>query len=496
MKHVIKLFSLLFAMLLPGHIYSQPATDPGYIGSYPSLYADVKPVCDYQDLMRLKIKDTRILSAEKLDAEDVCLVTAVVNHSPSADEVKVWIALPLTHWNGRFYGRGGGGFQGGSPERILEAARKGFASGATDTGHKGDDGAFALDTVNHRLNWQLIQDFAYLGIHDMTVLGKELVKAFYGKPAVYSYFVGESTGGRQGLMEAQRYPEDYNGILSGCPAINWPSFVPSELWPQVVMNQEKNFVSVQKLQAVTQAVIEACDEDDGTKDGVIEDPINCTWNPSQFVGTKVGNEVFTEKDAEVVRKIWEGPRSVSGKQLWYGLNRGANLTALAGTKGNPLESAPFYVSIEWFRYFLMLNPGLKVSDIDYFTYELLFNQSVEEFASVIGTDNPDLSLFKQRGGKLLILHGLADHLIPTQGSIRYYTRVQERMGGAESTKDFARLYLLPGLDHGFNGNAPKPVRQLDVLIDWVENGVAPESISAELKDKEGNIIRMKSILPY
>lgn len=373
---------------------------------------------------------------------------------------------------------------------------KGFVAGATDTGHEGDSGSFAICADSHRLDWQLIQDFAYLAIHDMTVVGKTLVEAFYGKPVAYSYFVGESTGGQQGIMEAQRYPEDYDGILSGCPAINWPRFIPAELWPQIVMCQESNYVSAAKLRAVTQAVIEACDEEDGVKDGVIDDPIACTWNPEQFVGKSVGNEVFTRKDAEVVRKIWDGPRSISGKRLWYGLNRGSDLTALAATSGSPLKGSAFPVSMEWFRYFLTLNPGLEVKDIDYSTYELLFNQSVEEFSEVIGTDNPDLSKFKQRNGKLLILHGLSDHLIPSQGSIEYYEKVQRYMGGENKVSDFARLFLLPGLDHGFNGNAPKPHRQLVLLIEWVEKGITPKYLPVELKDAQGNIECNKNIYPY
>src|SRR5258708_26867120 len=158
--------------------------------------------------------------------------------------------------DGRFQGTGGGGFSGGGPFGLVGPVRQGFAAGATDTGHEGMNGSFGLD-ANGRLNWQAIVDNAYLGIHEMTVVGKALATAFYGKALRSSYFVGFSTGGRQGLSEAQRYPEDYDGIVSGCPAINWHKFILADLWPQVVMSASSNFLSRAKLRAATAAAIAA-----------------------------------------------------------------------------------------------------------------------------------------------------------------------------------------------------------------------------------------------
>src|SRR5262249_58852767 len=142
-------------------------------------------------------------------------------------------------------------------------------AGATDAGHEGGSGRFALD-ANGTQDWQAIIDNAYLGIHEMTVVGKALTTAFYAKAPRYSYFVGGSTGGRQGLMEAQRYPEDYDGILCACPAINWQRFIPADLWPQVVMAASGNFVPKAKLDAATAAAVASCDARDGVADGVIE----------------------------------------------------------------------------------------------------------------------------------------------------------------------------------------------------------------------------------
>jgi hypothetical protein len=210
--------------------------------------------------------------------------------------------------------------------------QQGFAAAATDTGHEGGSGSFALH-ASGRLNWQDIRNNAYLGIHDMTVVGKALTQAFYGRPARYAYFMGSSTGGRQGLMEAQRYPEDYDGILSGCPAINWHRFVPSSLWPQVVMSEARHLVSKAKLEAVTAAAVAACDGLDGVVDGVIDDPDRCAWDPGEFVGQRVGEDVFSAADAEVVRRIWEGPRGRDGRFIWHGLTRGTDLFATTVRRG-------------------------------------------------------------------------------------------------------------------------------------------------------------------
>lgn len=289
------------------------------------VYNEVTPVCSCEDLMKITLPNIVIKSAVLSAGDSSCRITAVIIHPPSKDQVTVSIALPVKNWNGHFYGMGGGGFLAGHPLFLGFPLPQGFAAGVTDAGHDGGSGSFALDTPEHRLRWQEICDFAYLGIHDMTVVRKELVKAFYGKPAGYSYFVGGSTGGRQAMMEAQRYPGDYDGIMSYFPAINWSRLLTADLWPQAVMNDENNYFSKAKLEAVTKAVIAAADGDDGTVDWVIDDPFNCTWDPGEFTGTLVGEEVFSEADADVVRRIWEGPRTYDGKFLWYGLTRGTNL---------------------------------------------------------------------------------------------------------------------------------------------------------------------------
>src|SRR5438876_1500695 len=459
------------------------------------LFPGAALVCPCESLAKVSLPNTTIDSAAIDPSNGWCRVTATVTHPPSGDRVKVFIALPVKGWNGRFRGNGGGGFSGGSSNSLRGPVSLGYVAGATDTGHEGGSGSFALD-ANGRLNWQAIRDNAYLGIHEMTVVGKALTKAFYGKASRYSYFVGGSTGGRQGLMEAQRYPDDYDGIVSACPAINWHRFLPADLWPQVVMVAAKNFLPKSKLRAATAAAVAACDTLDGVTDGVIDDPTRCAYDPKALVGTKVGDDTFTEADADVVRKIWEGPRGQDGTFLWHGLARGTDLFALAGTGGSPLTGKPFSIPLEWFQFFLLENPKWDWTTLTPAGFELLWRQSVEQYGAVIGTDDPDLARFRDRGGKRIIYHGLADQLIPADGTIDYYKRVQQQMGGPKKASQFARLFLAPGVDHGFRGAGPTPTGLADAITRWVEEGRAPESIQAELRDKSGKVIRTRPLFPF
>src|SRR5437870_3102618 len=459
------------------------------------LFPDAAPVCACESLAKVSLPNTTIDSAAVDPSDGSCRVTATVTHPPSGDRVKIFIGLAVTNWNGRFRGNGGGGFSGGNAGALRGPVAQGYAAGATDTGHEGGSGSFALDS-NGRLNWQSIADNAYLGIHEMTVVGKALTQAFYGKAPRYSYFVGGSTGGRQGLMEAQRYPDDYDGIVSACPAINWQRFLPADLWPQVVMVAATNFIPKSKLEAATAAAVAACDALDGVTDGVIDDPTRCAYDPKALVGTKVGDDTFTEADAEVVRKIWEGPRGQDGSFLWHGLARGTDLFALAGTGGSPLTGKPFSIPLEWFQFFLLQNPQWDWTTLTPAGFELLWRQSVEEYGAVIGTDDPDLARFRDRGGKVIIYHGLADQLIPADGTIDYYERVQQQMGGPERTMQFARLFLAPGVDHGFHGAGPTPTGLTDAITRWVEEGKAPDRITAELRDKTENLVRTRPLFPY
>ena len=257
-----------------------------------------------------------------------------------------------------------------------------------------------------------------------------------------------------------------------------------------------NIIPESKLDAATAAAVAVCDALDGVTDGVIDDPTRCAYDPKALVGTKVGDDTFTEADADVVRKIWEGPRGQDRTFLWHGLSRGTDLFALAGTGGSPLTGKPFSIPLEWFQFFLLENPKWDWTTLTPAGFELLWRQSVEQYGAVFGTNDPDLTRFRDRGGKLIIYHGLADQLIPAAGTIDYYKRVQQQMGGAEKTSQFARLFLAPGVDHGFHGAGATPTGQIEAIIRWVEEGQAPDKLIAERRDSSGKVIQTRPLFPF
>jgi hypothetical protein len=257
-----------------------------------------------------------------------------------------------------------------------------------------------------------------------------------------------------------------------------------------------NFVSKAKLEAATAAAVAACDADDGVKDGVIDDPFHCTYDPKALVGTKVGNDIFTEADAEVIRKIWQGPRAQDGTFMWHGLDRGADLFSYASTGGSPLQGKPFSIALEYWVYYLAQDPKWDWTTLTYAGFEQLWTKSVEQYGAVLGTDNPDLTRFRDHGGKIIITHGLADQLIPAVGTVDYFTRVQQRMGGEANTAKFARLFLVPGVDHGFHGAGAAPTGLNEAILRWVEEDQAPDKLIAEKRDGSGKVIRTRPLFPY
>ncbi len=440
---------------------------------------NAKPVRTCESLAMVALPDTTVESA-KVDADnaDVCRVTAITTHPPAGDKVRIWVAIPMTNWNGRFIGTGGGGFVGGSEAGVNQPLALGYAGGATDTGHAGGSGSFAMDAAGH-LDWQMVRDNAHVGIHEMTVTGKALTQALYGAAPKYSYFNGCSTGGRQGLMEAQRYPDDYNGIVAAAPAVNWPKLMMQSIWSTAVMNAAGDAVPAGKIRAATAAAVEMCDAIDGVKDGVIEDPTRCHFDPKTLVGKSAGDAgTFTDADADVIQKLREGPRRADGTLLWHGQTWGADITALAATRGTPLKPQAFTFTADWIRYWLLQNPQFDANTLTPQVFERLWDQSVEEYGLVIGTDNPDLSRFRDLGGKIVLWHGLADQLITPEGTIDYYKRVLAQMGGADKTAQFLRFFLAPGIGHCGGGAGPMPSGQLDALVSWVEDGQAPVTLPA------------------
>ncbi|MFI5800850.1 tannase/feruloyl esterase family alpha/beta hydrolase [Streptomyces sp. NPDC051677] len=428
----------------------------------------------------------------------VCDVTVLLSHPGVGDRVTTRVWLPLESWNGRYQSTGGGGYSASGGEAALATAVKsGYSAASTDAGVSTnglDPSSWALDSQG-RVNTGLLEDFSSRSLHDMAVIGKQITAGFYDRQTFYSYWNGCSTGGRQGWMEAQRYPDDYDGIMAAAPAANWDRFTPGNMWAQVVMNQEKDFLSPCELDTFTQAAITACDRNDGVADGVVDDPDRCHFDPRSLVGRQVvcdGKTLqITATDAMVVGRIWSGPTTRTGQFLWYGPLKSTSLTTAAGTVVSPdgtRTGKPFPVIDNWFKYFLKQDPAFDASTITYAEYEKLFRQSQREYNGIIGTDDPDLSAFKAAGGKMITWHGVSDRNIPVQGTVDYRKRVEREMGGARQVDSFFRVFLAPGVDHCGFGTGPAPTDPLAAVVNWVEHGKAPATLPASTTKPDGTVI--------
>jgi len=420
-----------------------------------------------------------------------CEVTVMLTHPGAGDHAEVQVWLPAAGWNGRFQAVGGVAYAGGdNGANLAGAVKQGYAAATTDAGVSN-----ALDVswglkADGTVNTALLENFAYRSAHEMALVAKQVVADVYGRAASYSYWNGCSTGGRQGYMEAQRYPTDFNGINADAPAINWNQFEVATLWPQVVMNEAKTYPTACEFNAFNQAALKACDKLDGVADNLISDPDRCDFDPRRLVGTKIpceGAEVtITEADAEVVREIWDGPRSTTGKRLWYGLPIGADFNPLAASKteNGVTKGVPFFVPSVWVSTFVEKQPTFDTASLSFAQFDKVFQQARAEFDKTMGTRDADLSAFRKAGGKLLTWHGEADQLIPTAGTVDYRERVEDRMGGAKKVDDFYRVFLAPGVSHcGLLGGG---VDDLSALTAWVEQGKAPNVLHATLTTATGD----------
>jgi hypothetical protein len=318
----------------------------------------------------------------------------------------------------------------------------------------------------------------------MTVIGKAITEDFYKKPISKSYWNGCSTGGRQGLVEAQMYPNDYDGILAIAPAIYWNPFTMAQQWPYVVLKNEPNKLDACDFDFVVEESVKACDGIDGVMDGVVSAPGICSerFTPYQLVnqtyscGDESSPRQWSTSSAAIIQKIWAGPVDSKGASMWYGLGPAANLTTLVTFDKNTSAPEPFGISNKWIQNNLYKIDKYDTANITYQEYERLNKQSAMEYDSVIGSANPDLSAFKASGGKMLTWHGLSDDIIFYNATERYYKEVAAL---DPNVADFYRLFMAPGVGHCQGGSGPFPVGALDIIVNWVENGVAPETLPAK-----------------
>ena len=318
-----------------------------------------------------------------LPGNEVCQVTISLTHPGAGDVVQNFYALPST-WNERFLGIGGGGFAAVDMLDMPGQAVLGYACGGTDAGHNTSDA-----TSSNASDWALVSpgvvnqdlllNFAHRSYHDMTAMGKQLTETFYGKPIEYSYWSGCSTGGRQGLANAQYYPGDYDGILAEAPAIQWNDFLPAELWPYVVQNVENYTVSACEFDTALEAAIKACDGLDGVQDGVIAALGLCDFKAQTIIGNEYScgdngtTAEFSETAAKVIDLMWQGPITGDGEKLWYGLARGANFSGLSPqAEEDETGPQPFEIAASWAKNFIAKDKTYDLRSIAYANFSSKF----------------------------------------------------------------------------------------------------------------------------
>lgn len=418
-----------------------------------------------------------------------CRVTAEAK--PTTDSnIKMEIWLPSSGWNGKLQGIGNGGFAGLIDDiQIGNAVKHGYAATATDTGHNG---------MPAQADWALghpekIADFGHRGVHEMTRVAKEVVKAYYKKAARRAYFAGCSDGGREALMEAQRYPEDYDGILAGAPANNWtPLLSTSIVDTQVLTRDAASFIPPAKIHTIAAAVNAACDELDGVKDGILNDPRQCHFDPAAIQCRGADAEsCLTAPQVAALKALYTGPHDSHGRMIFPGFLPGAeegeNGWALWITGPAPLKSLMAYFGLGFFPNFVY---DTKSWDYKTFQVDAGLKAANDRTAAALNATNPDLKAFEARGGKLVMYHGWNDPAISALNTVDYYERMVARMG-QKDVDSFVRLYMVPGMQHCGGGpgadsfgqvgalNFDDPTHSVDAALEgWVEKGTAPSTIFA------------------
>jgi feruloyl esterase len=431
-----------------------------------------------------------------------CRVAGViVPTSESQIRFEVW--LPLDKWNGKFAGVGNGGWAGViSFGPLADQLRRGYATTSTNTGHESAGGAnmarFAFEKPE-----QLI-DFAYRSHHETGVAAKALTEAFYGKSPQHAYFIGCSSGGYEGLMEAQRFPADYDGIVAGMPANNFTRLMAGDFDATLaVFKGGANNLPTSALGLLHRGVLAACDGKDGVGDGVLEDPRQCAFDPAAL-SCKQGQAADTclaPAQIETARRVYGGLKDPqTGTQLYPGLVPGSEPFWPHRDPANP-----FPIPISYYKWLVFADPNW-----DWKTFEFgdpadyQAQQKAEaKFAPILNATDPNLSAFRQRGGKLLQYHGWNDQLITPLNSINYYESVlsffgaggRDRAGTLQDVQGFYRLFMAPGMTHCGGGPGPNTFDMQAALEQWVEKGVAPSEIVAT-RSVNGVVDRLRPLCAY
>ena len=468
-------------IVMSGAAFASPKLSP----------VSIRPAVTCESLLKLALPNTLITSVKSLsppseDSPDSDIMTGLPPFCRVQGEIRptkgsnirfeVW--MPSSGWNGRFRAVGNDGF-GGSINRddMRPAVIRGYATASTDTGHR----ASSVDSEWALGHPEKIVDFGYRAIHEMTLRSKEIIHAFYGQFPNWSYFEGCSTGGRQGLMEAQRFPDDYQGILAGAPLFSLTREIPEGLYNTAA--DPSGYIPERKIPAIRAAVLSACDELDGLKDGMLSDPRGCRFDPS-VLACHAGDSdnCLTPPQVAQLQKMYQGLRSETGEQLALGYLPGGE-EGESGWKSWITGSARGRGANYMFGLGLLRNLVFGDPEWDFRTIkpEQAMRIADDRIGRIVNSTDPDLRTFKLHGGKLVLYHGWSDPIMPGTTAVRYFDTVSSTMG--PTTKDeFVRLYMVPGLHHCLSGPGPNYFGQEDLSV----LGVDPQKLTTPL-DPEHNI---------
>lgn len=412
-----------------------------------------------------------------------CRVAATL--TPSSDshiEMELW--LPADDWNGKFLAVGNGGWAGAiSFDAMADGLRRGYATASNDTGHKGANAAFAIGHPEKLI------DFGYRAMHEMAVHSKAIIQRFYARAPRLSYYQGCSTGGRQGLMAAQRFPDDFDAIVAGAPVYNMVHLNVSQVGVQVdMLRNPSRLVSTEKRTLFARAVVEACDQRDGVKDGIVSEPRTCTFDPAALT-CKAGDsaDCLTAAQVENAKSAYAPVTTKDGALVYPGRSPGFESAWRIPIPGEPLN--PLFTDMV--RYVGRQDPSWDSATFNLETDLALALKN----AGFVEASDPDLARFKARGGKLLLYHGWADPGPAPENTINYYDAVNKKLGGRQD--GWMRLFLMPGVGHCGGGVGPDQADFLGALERWKEGGVSPAQINATRSAGRGGQPAMsRPLCPY
>ncbi|HMF92875.1 MAG TPA: tannase/feruloyl esterase family alpha/beta hydrolase [Vicinamibacterales bacterium] len=409
------------------------------------------------------------------DLPAFCRVAATLTPTSDSD-IKIEVWLPASGWNGKLQAVGNGGWAGVvSYPAMADALKRGYATASTDTGHTGTSGSFALGHPEKFI------DFAYRSEHEMTVKAKAIINAFYGGGPKASYWNGCSTGGRQGLAEAQRYPDDFDGIVAGSQAnprthLNaWQLAI-----GKAVLGDPAAFIPPDTYPLIHKAVLDQCDALDGLKDGLISDPTKCHFDPSHL-------DFLTARQIDSVRTVLSPAKTKKGELIFPGYAPGAEL-GWAGLIGGP---EPTVTAIDQYRYIVFKDPTW-----DWRSFELDRDLAVADKVDggTINAIDPHIEPFVRRGGKLLMYHGWADQLVGPLTSVNYYDSVVKTLG-VSTARGSVALFMAPGMAHCRGGEGPDTFDAMSAIEQWVEQKKPPVRIVASHRSN-GAVDRTRPLCPY